>query len=311
MKKENRPIGVFDSGVGGLTVLDALRKALPVENFIYLGDTARLPYGTKSPETVARYGLQVAARLRSEGIKLLVVACNTASALALPALRAAWPDLPVMGVIEPGAAAAVAASRSGRIAVMATEGTVRSKAYGDAIRKLRPDADVQGLACNLLVGVAEEGWSEGPEAEIIVARYLGKLAPDSFDTLVLGCTHFPLLKQTIRKFLPPSIEIVDSAVTTAKVVASFLAANGLQNAGEASGSTRLLVTDAPDRFRALAARFLPADADFAAVETIDLSQGAGLRPRREAEEVGRILSDLMADDDSGARSVRDGNAAIG
>jgi glutamate racemase len=221
----NLPIGVFDSGVGGLTVLRALRSAMPAENFIYLGDTARLPYGTKSAETVVRYSLQCASALVRRHIRCLVVACNTVSASALDALRAHHPTLPIIGVIEPGAEAAVAASASGRIAVIATEGTVGGGAYQAAIHRLNPAAQVTSRACSLFVSMAEEGWTEGPIAEAVAHRYLDPIfgdptfqTKDAPDTLVLGCTHFPALAATIRAALPPHVSIVDSAATTAAAV---------------------------------------------------------------------------------------------
>ncbi len=194
------PIGVFDSGVGGLTVLRALREALPAQDFIYLGDTARLPYGTKSPETVARYSLQCAAALLERGIGSLVVACNTASASALGALRERYPALPVIGVIEPGAEAAVAASASQHIAVIGTEGTIRGGAYQTAIHRRSPEARVTSCACSMFVALAEEGWTQGPVAEAVAHRYLDPIfdVADSPDCLVLGCTHFPALIDAIR-----------------------------------------------------------------------------------------------------------------
>src|SRR5271154_708519 len=209
------PIGVFDSGVGGLTVLRALRTALPAENFIYLGDTARLPYGTKSAETVVRYSLQCAAALIERRIRCLVVACNTASASALDALRLHHPSLPVIGVIEPGAQAAVAASRSQHIAVIATEGTINGGAYQTAIRRLSAGAQVSASACSLFVAMAEEGWTEGPIAQMVARRYLEPVfsGADAPDTLVLGCTHFPLLADSIRAVLPAHVGVIDSAVT--------------------------------------------------------------------------------------------------
>jgi glutamate racemase len=252
------PIGVFDSGVGGLTVYKALTDLLPFERFIYLGDTARLPYGTKSPETVTDYASQAAEALLAENIKLLVVACNTASAQALPFLHKALAPLPILGVIEPGAEEAARVSSTGHIAVMATEGTVRSGAYAEAIKHHRPDVDVKMLACNLMVGMAEEGWCDGPEAEAIIGRYLRELG-NGFDTLVLGCTHFPLLAPTIRKLIGPSVHIVDSASTTARAVQGLLRAQGLLNSLPAQGKNRFLVTDSPTRFHALAQRFIGAD----------------------------------------------------
>jgi glutamate racemase len=252
------PIGVFDSGVGGLTVYRALKQALPAENFIYLGDTARLPYGTKSADTVASYGLQATRFLLRDNIKLLVVACNTASAQALPSLQHLVPEIPILGVIEPGAAAAVKDSRSGRIAVLATEGTARSGAYVDAIKTLNPSADVHVLACNLLVALAEEGWCEGAEADAIVQRYLHALPPD-YDTLVLGCTHFPLLATTLRKHLRPNVTLIDSASAVAEAVKDYMQQYQLMTPPNTSGTTRFYVTDAPERFCGLAKRFLNED----------------------------------------------------
>jgi glutamate racemase len=252
------PIGVFDSGVGGLTVYKALREALPHEDFVYLGDTARLPYGAKSPETVAAYAQQAARLLMESGIKMLVVACNTASALAMPSLQTLLPALPCLGVIEPGAAETARASRTGRITVMATESTVRSGAYAAAIHRHRPDADVRMLACNLLVSLAEEGWSEGPEAEMVVKRYLREL-DSGFDTLVLGCTHFPLLAPVIRSLIGPDVAIVDSATTTASTVRQFLEARSLATSKQGNGRDRFMVTDSPERFARLAHHFLRQD----------------------------------------------------
>ncbi len=256
--KRTSPIGVFDSGIGGLTVYKALRAALPHEDFIYLGDTAHLPYGTKSPEAVLQYTVQAARELMENNIKLLVIACNTATAVALPSLPSLLEDLPCLGVIDPGAQAAAKTSITGRIAVLATEGTVKSGAYAAAIKHYRPDAHIQMLACNLLVALVEEGWSDGAEADAIISRYLSMLQPD-FDVLVLGCTHFPLLASTIRKHLPASVQIIDSASTTAIAVETFLVRNDLLRVGTEVGKTSFYVTNAPERFERLAERFLGYD----------------------------------------------------
>ena len=271
MSLSERPIGVFDSGVGGLTVLRALRAALPAESFLYLGDTARLPYGTKSEHTVVRYALQAADELVERDIKALVVACNTASAAALPALQQRHAGLPVIGVIEPGARAACAASTRGQIAVLATESTVRGGAYARAIARLRPDARVRSLACPLFVALAEEGWTEGAVAEAAAARYLAPLAGQA-DTLVLGCTHFPVLATVIAACFGPEVRIVDSAATTAAAVRRELADRGLlRDAGGASpAGWRFLATDGAERFAAVGARFLGAPIAAANVELIDL-----------------------------------------
>jgi glutamate racemase len=267
------PIGVFDSGVGGLTVLRALRSALPAENFIYLGDTARLPYGTKSAETVVRYSLQCAAALTRRGVRCLVVACNTASASALEALRAHHPELPVIGVIEPGARAAVAASASGHIAVIATEGTVGGGAYREAIQRLNPAAAVTSKACSLFVAMAEEGWTEGPIAEAVARRYLDPIfhragAPD---TLVLGCTHFPVLAAAIHAVLPAEVRLVDSAATTAAVVRELIAAAGGATSGSRTpGTVSWLATDGAARFARVGSTFLGEPLKPESVQIIDL-----------------------------------------
>ncbi len=271
-----RAIGVFDSGMGGLTVLRALMETLPGEDFVYLGDTARLPYGTKSAETVVRYALQAADELVERGIKCLVVACNTASAAALGAMRERFEAIPVVGVIEPGAVAACAVSKNGQIAVIATEGTVRGGAYPQAIARLRPEAHVTALACQLFVALAEEGWTEGPVAERAAERYLGGLLQGTgrhADTLVLGCTHFPLLRTVIDRALGGQLTIVDSAATTAEATRALLTEGGLLRSAPASGQRsqlRFLATDGAARFAAVGSRFL--GHDFAAddVELIDL-----------------------------------------
>lgn len=266
------PIGVFDSGVGGLTVLRALRERLPGESFLYLGDTARLPYGTKSAETVCRYAEQAASILVEHGVKALVIACNTASSVALEHLRRRFAPLPVFGVIEPGAKAAVAASRRGEILVIATEGTVRGGAYERAIRALRPAAAVISTPCPLFVALAEEGWVDGPIAEAIARRYLEPILAGrpEIDALVLGCTHFPVLHQAIGAVTGPDVTLVDSAATTAAVVAASVE-EGLLGASRApSREVRFLATDAPQRFARVGAVFLGEAIAPTAVELVDL-----------------------------------------
>jgi len=273
-------IGVFDSGVGGLTVLRALRRELPGRDFIYLGDTARLPYGTKSAASVVRYAEQAADALVARGLSCLVIACNTASAVALDALRRRYAPLPVVGVIEPGAAAAVAASRSGRIAVIATEGTVNAGAYDAAIRRLRPGARVLSAACALFVALAEEGWTEGEIVELTIRRYLEPLlqAAAPPDVLLLGCTHFPVLAAAIRQAMgqvmgeamDQGLAIVDSAATTASVVRSEL--RDATGPAGSRGSVRLLATDGVARFARVGGRFLGEAIAADAVELVDLGR---------------------------------------
>lgn len=278
---DGRAIGVFDSGVGGLTVLAALRRALPGESFVYLGDTARLPYGTKTPATVTRYAAQAAAHLTRRGIKLLVIACNTASAVAVEALAHELAPLPVIGVVEPGAEAATVATRGGRIAVVGTEGTIAGGAYVRAIVRRRPDAIVTGRACPLFVALAEEGWVEGTVPRSAAETYLDDLvgAAGDHDTLVLGCTHFPLLRPAIATVARADVAIVDSAETTAAAVARTIADTGLAAPTPADPGAspsgpgprlRFLATDGPERFARVGARFLGLPFGPDDVEVVDL-----------------------------------------
>jgi glutamate racemase len=244
-------IGIFDSGVGGLTVQRAVLDALPDVDTVYLGDTARVPYGTKSADTVTQYSLRNARFLVRQEIDVLVVACNTASAVAIPALRAEL-AMPVLGVVEPGARAAARVTQNGRIGVVGTQGTVSSGAYQAALRQARPDAQVIARACPLFVPLAEEGWVD-PEDEVVrgvVRRYLAPLAESGIDTLVLGCTHYPLLAAAIAEALP-GVTLVDSALAIAAEVRERL-----PRGGERVAEHRFYVTDAPDRFLAVAGRFL-------------------------------------------------------
>jgi glutamate racemase len=265
-------IGVFDSGVGGLTVLKSLREVMPDEDLVYLGDTARLPYGTKSPASISRYACQAAALLQRYDIKLLVVACNTASAVALEALREQMAPLPVIGVVEPGAHAAVSARPNGRHLVMATEATVRLGAYRAAIESLDPKAQVTELACELLVSLAEEGWNDGAIAEAIVRRYLEELPREARqpESVILGCTHFPLLRSTFEAVFDQSTAIVDSASTTARAAFELLDGLSLANPGRHPGSLHLLCTDSATRFARVGGQFLQQDLTWEDVEVVDL-----------------------------------------
>ncbi len=269
---------MFDSGVGGLTVLRALRSALPRESFVYLGDTARLPYGTKSAESVVRYSVQAAEALVERRIKCLVIACNTASAVALSALRDRLAPLPVVGVIEPGAQAACAASQSGRIAVIATEGTVQGGAYQRAIHAIRPDARVIAQACSLFVALAEEGWTEGPLVEGIVRRYFDPIfavpRAEHPDCLVLGCTHFPVLKGVMHEVVGADVAIVDSAETTAAAVRELLASRRIATeavaTGGGAGRVQLMATDSRERFARVSSTFFGSGVRPESVELVDL-----------------------------------------
>src|SRR5277367_718393 len=250
----DRPIGVFDSGIGGLTVLKALTAALPAEDFIYLGDTARLPYGTKSSEVIVRYSKENTGFLLAKGIKMLVVACNTSSAVALDAI-ASDTMVPVIGVIEPGARAAAKASRSGKIGVIGTEATIASGAYTRAIQAARPRAEIYTRACPLLVPLVEEGFLDNEIAEKTVAYYLESLKASGIDTLLLGCTHYPLMRPLFERVLGPRVKIVDSAVATAAAVCEKLAALKLTRRG-GGGAQSFFVTETPDRFVRVGRRFI-------------------------------------------------------
>ncbi len=248
-----RAIAVFDSGVGGLTVLAALRRRLPREDLVYLGDTARVPYGTRSPQVVTRYALNNARFLGGFSPKLLVVACNTVSAVALPALEAAL-TVPVLGVVEPGAAAA-AALRGGHVGVIGTAGTIRSGAYQAALGRVAPGVRVTAAACPLFVPLAEEGWTAGEIPVRVAHRYLDGLVASGIDTLVLGCTHYPLLRAPIAQVVGPRVRLVDSAEAVAEAAGARLSRDGLAR-GEGAGADRMFVTDLGGDFGALARAFL-------------------------------------------------------
>ncbi len=278
-----RPIGVFDSGVGGLTVLRALKQALPHESTVYLGDTARVPYGTRSPQTVITYAVNNARTLvRHDDIKALVVACNTVSAVALQALREALP-IPVIGVIEPGAEAALTAltqraplttstSIAPTIAVLGTPGTVRSGAYPRVLHEKGHRGLVTAVACPLLVPLAEEGWTTGEVPALVVDRYLQSLPSDT-GVVILGCTHYPLLKSVIIDRLArlrPGAVVVDGAAATAAATAAILAERGLRASSSQAPRHRLLVTDAPEQMAALAPAFLGEEVRVGDVELVDV-----------------------------------------
>lgn len=268
-----RPIGIFDSGLGGLTVAQAVAGVLPEERLVYLGDTARVPYGTRSAETVVRYARACAQQLLERDIKLLIVACNTASAVALNDLQNEL-EIPVIGVIEPGARSAVSASTTGRIGVLSTSGTRRSKAYERAIGAEDPDAHVVAQEAPLLVPLAEEGWLEGSVPRLAVERYLAPLAEAQVDTILLGCTHYPLLEPVLStvaaRLIGPHAKLVDSAMATASELASLLQAHSLVRA-DGPGSLQLIVTDLPDQFAVVASRFLGRSVEGFDIAQIDLA----------------------------------------
>src|SRR5205807_344487 len=242
-----KPIGVFDSGIGGLTVVRALRELLPNENIFYLGDTARVPYGNKSAETVERYSLELARMLMAEDAKLIVVACNTVSSVAIPKLRAGV-SVPVVGVIEPGAQAAIAMTRNRHVGVIGTRATIRSGAYENALRALNTHVRVSSVACPLLVPLIEEGLLDDKLTDQAIARYLTPMIADGIDTLVLGCTHYPLLTGAIGRALGDQIRLVDSAQNCAVAVRNLLDRQSLRESSEHAGTLRVALTDAADNF---------------------------------------------------------------
>lgn len=299
------PIGVFDSGVGGLTVLKAMLERMPHERFIYLGDSARLPYGTKSPATIQKYALQASSKLVERGVKMLVVACNTASSVALPTLKDAFKFIPVIGVINPGAEAAIKASKSGHIVVIATEATISGNAYQNALKCINPSIQVSAKSCPLFVPLAEEGWVSGEIVEKIASKYIynifhrqkNVIVPD---TLLLGCTHFPIFKHALQQVVGANVNLVDSALTTAAAVENNLVANNalrdydynnltayrknmskvciepnipqneLKNALTISDKYSFLATDDIARFKRVGSLFLGQDITESYVELVDL-----------------------------------------
>ena len=281
------PIGLFDSGMGGLTVFKALAERLPHEDLLYLGDTARLPYGTKGRDTIIRYTLKAAQKLVDMGVKMLVIACNTATSAALGAVRQQFAPLPVMGVVAPGAQAAAQASTNGHIVVVATEATIAGGAYQQAISRIRPEAIVTGRACTLFVPLAEEGWMNGPIVEGVASRYLADIfSPDrngdtedsggnrnnstAPDTLLLGCTHFPLLQEALQNVVGPQVRIVDSAATTALRVAEELKTTNLLREGNGPARYSFLTTDNTARFARTGSLFLGRELGNGEVSLVDL-----------------------------------------
>jgi glutamate racemase len=249
------PIGIFDSGIGGLTVARAIYERLPQESTIYFGDTARVPYGPKSPETVKRYSLEILHWLLGQGVKAVVIACNTSTAHALRTLQEATP-VPVLGVIKPGARAAVASGGSGPIGVIGTAGTIASDAYNRAIQALAPGTSVVQRACPLFVPFVEEGWFDHPAAELVAAEYLGDLRQACVRSLVLGCTHYPLLKPLLQRVMGPEVQLIDSGQATAAALETILAEKALQTPSGMPTDHRFVVSDDEARFRQVGSRFI-------------------------------------------------------
>ena len=251
----HQPVGAFDSGVGGLTVVKEMRALLPAEDVVYLGDHARIPYGNKSPVTIIRYAREITAYLRSHDVKAIVVACNTASAHALSILQKET-DIPVIGVIAPGVEAALEATRNGRIGVIGTAGTIGSEAYQNLLRELRPEVVITAVAAPLLVSLVEEDWLSHPATQLILEEYFAPMKAARVDTVVLACTHYPLLKPLAQRILGPDVVLVDSAQTAAFALAHKLATLDLLRPNGAAGQTAIYSTDVPAQFLRLAERFL-------------------------------------------------------
>lgn len=263
---KNLPIGVFDSGVGGLTVAKEIMKRLPKEKIIYFGDTARVPYGNKSRETVTAYSRQIVNFLLGKGVKAIVVACNTASAFALETIRDELP-VPVVGVVKPGARTAAGTTENGRIGVIGTEGTINSGLYVEYLKEIRPDLNVFGKACPLFVPLVEEGWTDDSVTEEVARRYLSELLDKDIDTLVLGCTHYPLLKGTIGKVVGESVKLVNPAYETAMELARILEDKELLNSSDETPHHKFFVSDGAEKFRSFANSILPCEI----IETRDVN----------------------------------------
>ena len=249
------PIGFFDSGIGGLTVVKSVSQIMPNENIVYFGDTARVPYGSKSNETVVEYSIQAANFLLRKNIKLLIVACNTASSVALKELRK-FLTIPVIGMIEPGAKRALRESSKGVIGVIGTRATINNKAYGHELKRLNPKLTVHEKACPLFVPLAEEGWIDHKATEIIAKEYLADFKEKKIDTLILGCTHYPILKNVIQKVVGSKIKLIDSGTPAAHIVEEYLNGRGLRNNSNQIGEREFYVSDVPTKFKEIAERFL-------------------------------------------------------
>ena len=255
MSGKNKPIGVFDSGLGGLSVVKELRKQMPSEDIIYFGDTARVPYGTKSKESIIRFSCENAEMLLSKNVKMIVVACNSSTSYALGVLRKKY-DIPIMGVIEPGAKKAVAETNKKRVGIIATSATINSSRYQDIIKRLNSSIKVFAQSCPLFVPIVEEGWLKGEVTISVVNEYLSGLKNKKIDTLVLGCTHYPLLKPAIKKVMGKEVYLVDSAKETASEVKRFLGSRGMSKISAIKGKSKYFISDRPQEFERIAKKFL-------------------------------------------------------
>lgn len=263
---DNRAIGIFDSGIGGLTVLKEIREQLPYEDIIYFGDTARVPYGTRSRETIIKYSFQCINFLMSKDIKLVVIACNTATASALEEVRAYF-DIPIIGVVEPGVRTAVETTKNDKIGIIGTTSTVNSGAYQESIRAISPKAEVIGVACPLFVPIVEDGWQDTEVARLTAEKYLMELREHEIDTLVLGCTHYPILKYTISKVMS-DVKLINPAFETAKQVKALLRQTDLETEGKAEAKTDFFVSDDPEKFRRIGGNIL--DKNIENIDKIDI-----------------------------------------
>lgn len=252
---DNRPIGVFDSGLGGLTVLKEIMEKLPGEDVIYFGDTARIPYGSRSRETVIKYSFQCLRFLLSKNIKAIVIACNTASAIALEESKKVF-DIPIIGVIEPGAKAAIGATKNNRVGVIGTVGTINSEAYQKKIRRMHPSIEVMGVSCPLFVPIVEEGWADTDVAMITAEKYLLELKEHHIDTLVLGCTHYPILRYTVKKIMGEDVTLVNPAYETARCTKDMLKENCLLSDKIDGAKYEFYVSDDPEKFRRIGGNIL-------------------------------------------------------
>lgn len=253
--KQSDPIGIFDSGVGGLTVMHSVSSLMPNENIIYLGDNARVPYGTKSKETVISYSIECLKFLLKKKVKIVIVACNTASSYALPFITKLT-KVPVIGVIEPGANAAVASTRNGHIGIIGTAGTILSGAYEKKIKRKLPNAEITSRACSLFVQLAEDGWTDSKVAKLTAQEYLSPMKKSDIDTLIMGCTHYPILKNTIAKVVGKNITLIDPGIETAIYANEILSKKNLINKSKSKGFRKFFVTDLPNNFKEVAERFL-------------------------------------------------------